>query len=73
MATTIQISKELAEELKKRKMFKNDTYEEVIRDLIEDTLELSDETKKAVKEAQKDYKEGKFIPFSKIKKQLKVQ
>ncbi len=44
MATTIQVSTELAEELKKRKLYEKETYEEVIWDIIEDTLELSEET-----------------------------
>ena len=49
METTIQISEDLLEELKKRKINEK-SYEDVIWDLIEDELELSEETKKTKKE-----------------------
>lgn len=70
MVTTIQISEELKEELNKRKMFKRDTYEGVIWDLLEDTMELSDETKKNIAQAEKEIKEGKVTPFEEIEKRL---
>jgi len=70
--TTIQISKELLEYLKKRKLGEKESYEEVIRDLLEDTMELSEETKKDIAEARKEYKEGKFHSWEKIKKELKL-
>ena len=41
MATTIQVSNKLAQELKNRKMYDKESYEEIIWDLIEDTVELS--------------------------------
>lgn len=46
MVTTIQISEKLQEKLKKRKLYDNESYEEVIWDLLEDSMELSEETKK---------------------------
>jgi mRNA interferase RelE/StbE len=58
MTTTIQISEELHTALGKRKLYDRETYEEVIWDLIEDTRELSEETKKAIKEARSEYERG---------------
>ena len=46
MATTIQISEELKKELTKKKLYTAESYEDVIWDLMEDTMELSDETKR---------------------------
>ena len=70
MATTIQVSEKLAEELKNRKMYNKESYEEIIWDLIEDTMELSEETKRGIKQAEKEIKEGKTVPFEEIKKKI---
>ena len=70
MATTIQVSKKLVEELKNRKMYNKESYEEIIWDLIEDTMELSEETKRGIKQAEKEIKEGKTVPFEEIKKKI---
>ncbi|MAF50659.1 MAG: hypothetical protein CMH64_01075 [Nanoarchaeota archaeon] len=70
MVTTIQISNDLQEALSKRKLFDRETYEEVIWDLIEDTSELSKETKKDIEEAEKDIKEGKVHTLEEVKKEL---
>lgn len=68
--TTIQISKELKKELENRKMFKTEPYEEVIWDLLEDTMELSKETKQKIKIAEKEYKKGNFITLEQLEKEL---
>lgn len=70
MVTTIQISEELKQELNKRKLSNNDTYEGVIWDLLEDTIELSDETKRNISQALKEYKQGKFITHEELKRKL---
>ncbi|MBI2498930.1 hypothetical protein HYV88_01670 [Candidatus Woesearchaeota archaeon] len=72
METTIQVSRDLLETLKKRKMSEKESYEEVIWDLIEDTMELSEETKKDIEEARKEVKEGKVHKWEDIKKELKL-
>ena len=46
MATTISVSQELLSKLKERKMYDKESYEEVIWDALEDSMELSKETKK---------------------------
>lgn len=72
MATTIQISESLQEALTKKKLYEKETYEEVIWDLIEDSLELSEETKKNIEKSEKEIKEGKVRKWEDIKKELKI-
>ena len=68
MVTTIQVSNKLVQELKNRKMYDKESYEEVIWDLIEDTMELSEETKRSIKQAEQEIKEGRTVPFEEVKK-----
>lgn len=71
MATTIQVSDELIDTLRNRKLYDNETYEDVIWDLIEDTLELSDETKQTIKEAEEDFRRGRTIPLEEVEKRCR--
>ena len=71
MDTTIQISGELLEKLKKRKMGSRESYENIIWDLLEDTMELSEQTKKDMEESRKEYKRGEVVSFEEIKKRMK--
>ena len=68
--TTIQISETLQKKLKERKAFGKESYEEVIWDIIEDTMELSEQTKKDIKKARQEIKEGKFKTLEQVKKEL---
>ena len=70
MATTIQVSQELVQELKKRKFTDSESYEEVIWDLIEDTQELSKQTKKDISESIKEIERGEFYTLEEVKKRL---
>ncbi|QLC50839.1 hypothetical protein HWN40_11660 [Methanolobus zinderi] len=70
MATTIQISEELRAELANRKLFSRETYEEVIWDLLEDTKELSAETKREIKESREQIRAGKFSTLEEIRDEL---
>ena len=75
MDTTVQISKELLEKLKIMKIHAKESYEDLIWDLIEDRMEFSEETKKNIKEYEKDIKEGrtdKFTSLEKVKEELKI-
>jgi len=72
MVTTIQISEELREKLALRKMSSKDSYEEVIWDLLEDTMELSNQTKKEIEISRKEFKEGKFMTHAQLKKELGI-
>ena len=68
MVTTIQISEELRDELKKMKLFPRERYEDVIWGLLEETMELNEETKKDIKKAREEFKQGKTVPFSEVLK-----
>lgn len=70
MATTIQVSKNLIDTLKKRKLYSKESYEEVIWNLVEDTLELNAEAKQKVEEARAEIKSGKFYTHEQVKKRL---
>lgn len=70
MATSIQISEDLQKELIKRKISDKETYEEVIWDLVEDSRELSEETKKEIAFARAEIKEGRFHSLAGVKKEL---
>ncbi len=70
MATTIQISEALKRELQKRKIFRRETYEDVIWDLLEIDKELSEETLRHLKESYKDIEEGRVYTLNEVKKRL---
>jgi hypothetical protein len=70
MDTSIQISKKLQQELLKRKFFDKETYEDIIWDIIEDTAELNEQTKKDIAEARAQIKAGKVHTLAKVKKEL---
>jgi len=72
MATTIQISTELRDKLNERKLYENETYEEVIADLIEDSAELSEETKRDIEQSRKDLKAGRIYTLEQVRKELKL-
>ncbi|MBU0894297.1 MAG: hypothetical protein KKF48_02020 [Nanoarchaeota archaeon] len=72
MVTTIQVSEDLLGKLQSMKMHAKESYEELIWDLIEDRMELSEETKKSIAEYEEEVKKGTFkgIPFEQVKKRL---
>ena len=70
MVTTIQVSQELKEKLALRKMSPKDSYEDILWDLLEDTMELSAETKRNIKEARGEYVRGETISHEQLKKEL---
>lgn len=75
MDTTVQVSRELLGKLKLMKLHNKESYEDIIWDLIEDRMEFSEETKKSIKEYEKDIKEGnwdKFTSLEDVKKELGV-
>ena len=73
MVTSIQVSEKLKEKLSKRKLYDNESYEDVIWDLLEDSMEISEETKNNIATYEKDkdkwLKEGKFKTLEQVKKE----
>ena len=72
-STTIQISQDLAQELNRMKLFTRETYEEVIWNIIEDTKELSEQTKKDIAFARQEIAKGQFVTLGDLKKKYKIQ
>jgi len=70
MATTIQISTELKDRLSQMKMFDSESYEDLIWDLLEDRMELSEETKRELRDAEADFKAGRVHTLAQVKKEL---
>jgi hypothetical protein len=70
MVTSIQITEKLQKELIKRKIFGKETYEEVIWDLVEDSQELSEQTKKEIVQARAEIKTGKSHTLAEVKNEL---
>ena len=70
IATTIMISKDLKEELNAMKLFENETYENIINDLIEDRKFLTQETLKEIAEAETEAKKGETISLEEIKRKM---
>lgn len=58
--TTIQISSELKEALRKRKLHSKESYEDIIWDLLEDQMQLKDEIVKQIEKGKIEYLKGKF-------------
>ncbi len=69
METTIQISKELRKTLQRRKLYDKESYEDVIWDLLEDSMELSEETKSDIEQARKDIAKGRVYALQQVEKE----
>ena len=73
MITSIQISEELKKVLSKKKLSERETYENIIWNLLEDNMELNEQTKKELKASRKEIKEGKIITLNKLKEELSIK
>ncbi len=70
MATTIQISDFARKKLEAMKIHHRETFNDVIEIMIEDHLELSEETKKDLEIARKQIEEGKVVSHEEVKRRL---
>ena len=70
MYTTIKVSDELKKKLENMKFSENETYENVIEDLIEDRLSLNPKFIKEMEERRKEYKKGKVTTLEELKKEV---
>ena len=74
MATTIQVTESTRQKLESFKQTKRETYEEIIKDLIEmaeeDKMELSDKTKRRIRIAREEIRKGKGISHNTVKREL---
>ncbi len=70
MHTTIQIEKEIKDELYNMKMYSRETYNDVLERMIEDLQELNQETKKEIQKALKEIESGKFKKHEDLRKEM---
>ena len=70
MATTIQISERLLKELKQKKIYDKESYEELIWDLLEDSKGLNEQTKRELEISRRQIKEGKVHTLESIEKEF---
>lgn len=68
--TTIQVKQSTKEALEKMKIYKRETYNEVLERLLEEVQELNEETKKEIELARKAVEEGRYITHEDLKKEL---
>ena len=66
MSTTIQISDSVKRVLDRMKIYERETYNQIIENMIEDHLELNEETKKEIEKARKE----KSISHEEVKKRF---
>ena len=72
METTIRISNDVKKKLDRIRMYKNESYNDIIEVLLEDEMELNEKTKREIEEARKRIKEGKFVSHEEVKKRFGV-
>lgn len=70
--TTIQLSSEMKKTLEGMKMYRRETYEEVLERVLEDLRELSEQTKKEIEQAVREIKAGKYRTHDQLKAELGV-
>lgn len=67
---TIKISNDLQKELSQRKLFNEESYEDVIWGALEETMELNEETKRDIAEAHADIKAGRVYTAEEVYREL---
>ena len=68
--TTIQVDLSTKNRLEKLKIYKRETLNDVIENLIEDSTELSEKTKKEIEGSMKAVENGDFVTHDWVKKEL---
>ena len=68
--TTIQVNNSTKMKLEKLKMSKRDTLNDVIENLIEDSTELSEKTKREIEESLRQIEKGEFVTHEQVRKEL---
>ena len=72
MVTTIQVSGNLLNKLKGLKISNTESYENVIWDLVEDRMELSEETKENIKISEEQIARGEVAKWEDVKAELDI-
>jgi len=69
-STAIQVPRDLKRSLDRMKISKRETYADVIERLVEDTLELSEETKRDIQRSLEDHKAGRYQTHEEVGREL---
>jgi len=70
MSTTIQISNEMRDQLNCLKLFRRETYNDVIERILEDMQELNKKTKKEIEQSIKEIESGHYKTHEEVRKEL---
>jgi predicted transcriptional regulator len=68
--TTIQIRRKTKQKLDELKLSERDTYNDIIENLIEDSMELSEQTIKEIEEARLQVQRGERVSLAGVKRDL---
>lgn len=72
METSIQVSTKLLAQLRSMKLHEKESYEDLLWDLVEDRMELNEETRKAIARAEKDIAQHRVHRWTDVKKELDI-
>ncbi len=70
MVTTIQLKETTKDKLDKMKLYRQETYNDVLERLIEDVSDLNVKTREELESAIKDIESGKWVSLEKLAKEL---
>ncbi len=70
MATTIQLKETTKDKLDKMKLYRQETYNDVLERLIEDVSDLNLKAREELESAIKDIESGKWVSLEKLAKEL---
>ncbi len=70
MVTTIQVRETTKDKLDKMKLYRQETYNDVLERLIEDVSDLNLKTREELESAIKDIESGKWVSLEKLAKEL---
>ena len=70
MVTTIQLKENTKDKLDKMKLYRQETYNDVLERLIEDVSDLNLKTREELESTIKDIESGKWVSLEKLVKEL---
>lgn len=70
MVTTIQLKETTKDKLDKMKLYRQETYNDVLERLIEDVSDLNLKTREELESKIKDIESGKWVSLEKLAKEL---
>jgi predicted transcriptional regulator len=70
MVTTIQVKETTKYKLDKMKLYRQETYNDVLERLIEDVSDLNVKTREELESAIKEIESGRWVTLEKLAKEL---